>query len=497
MSVVKGPQAIVGAVKPESIAAELGIRPGDRIVEVNGHVLVDNLDLQFAANAEELSLLFESEKDSDDELGLEFEDELFDGIRRCKNNCVFCFVYQNPRGLRKSLYIKDEDFRLSFMYGNYMTLTNLSDAEMQRIVDQKLSPIYVSVHATDQGVRDVLLGRPNTIPLLPRLDFLKDNGIQFYAQLVLCPGLNDGPVLEKTLADLEPYFPALKGITGVPVGLTRYRDHLFPLRSYQRDEAKKLIAYAHEKQEGFLKRLGSRLFWLGDEFYLIAEEPFPPPSHYENFETREDGVGLIPRFIHNTQKALRRLKKKAPADRKALIVTGRAAEKMFRDDVIPEMERAGWPKPILFPITNQFFGPMVSCAGLLTGRDLRAGLKFAPKVDFILICDYMLKTGTDMFLDDLTVGELEKELGQRILPVTDSPQDLLQVIREGKPSRHRRTRSGWEAEMERDGQDRYHDPLAPEMDRLIPLFNKPAAIWPVTPRPRSGCGGDDDGGCGS
>jgi putative radical SAM enzyme (TIGR03279 family) len=488
MSVVKGPQAIVRHVKEGSIAEDLGILPGDRIVEVNGHVLVDNLDLQFAASGEELSLLvergadrtvFEIEKDSEDELGLEFEDELFDGIRRCKNNCVFCFVYQNPRGLRKSLYIKDEDFRYSFMYGNYMTLTNLSDDEMQRIVDQRLTPIYVSVHATDQGVRDLLLGRPNTPPLKPRLDFLTKNGIEFYAQLVLCPGLNDGAVLEKTLADLEPYWPALKGITGVPVGLTRYRDHLFPLKAYDRDGARTIIEYAHRRQEEYLKRLGSRLFFLADEFYLIGEQAFPPPSHYERFETREDGVGMIPRFVHNTKKALKSFRKRPPEGRRALIVTGRAAEGMFRDEVIPLMLEAGWPKPLLFPITNQFFGPLVNVAGLLTGRDLRAGLRFAPKCDFALICDYMLKTGTELFLDDLTVSELEKELDLKILPVTDSPHDLLRVMRDGKPSLHRRTRSGWEAELARDGQDRFHEALAPDPDRLIPLFNKPAAIWPA------------------
>ena len=495
MSVVKGPQAIVTGVTPDSIAHQLGIEVGDKVVEVNGHVLVDNLDLQFAANASELTLLveragertlFEIEKDEEDELGLEFEDETFDGIRRCKNNCVFCFVYQNPRGLRKSLYIKDEDFRYSFMYGNYMTLTNLEQHEMQRIVDQRLSPIYVSVHATDQKVRDMLLGRPNTPPLGPRLDFLTKHGIEFYAQLVLCPGINDGAVLEQTLKDLEPYFPRLRGITGVPVGLTRYRDFLFELRPYEQAGAREMIQYTLEKQRDYFKRLGTRLFYLADEFYLIAKQPFPPPEDYERFETREDGVGLIPRFVHNTKKALKRFKRLPPKDRKVIIVTGRAGEGMFRDEVIPAMTAAGWPKPLLYPITNQFFGPTITVAGLLTGRDLQAGLKFAPKVDAVLVCDYALKTGTDMFLDDLTVADLERELGQRILPVTDSPNDLLQTIRDVKPSAHRRNRSGWEAEVKRDGQDRFHPPLDPDPGKLIPLFNKPAAIWP-----KGGCSGGE------
>lgn len=510
MSVVKGPQAIVSGVEPDSIAAQLGILPGDKIVEVNGHTLVDNLDLQFAANASELTLLveragertlFEIEKDDEDPLGLEFEDETFDGIRRCKNNCVFCFVYQNPKGLRKSLYIKDEDFRYSFMYGNYMTLTNLEQHEMQRIVDQRMSPIYVSVHATDQKVRDLLLGRPNTPPLFPRLDFLTQNGIEFYAQLVLCPGINDGAILEKTLKELEPYYPRLRGITGVPVGLTRYRDFLFDLKPYDRDGARQMIEYTVQKQKDFLKRLGTRLFYLADEFYLIGKVPFPPPEDYERFETREDGVGLIPRFIHNMKKALPRFKRLPPKDRKVIIVTGRAAEPMFRDGVIPAMTAAGWPKPLLYPVTNQFFGPTITVAGLLTGRDLRAALKFAPKVDAVLICDYALKTGTDLFLDDITVADLEKELGQRILPVTDSPNDLLHVIRDCKPSAHRRTRSGWETEVKADNNDRFHAPLDVDPSKLIPLFHKPAAIWPApgTSLPvtqRGGCGGDEPEGCG-
>jgi putative radical SAM enzyme (TIGR03279 family) len=509
MSVVRGPQAIVSGVRSGSIAADLGIRAGDRVVEVNGRTLVDNLDLQFAASGSELTLLvergtertlFEIDKDPEDDLGLAFDEELFDGIRRCKNNCVFCFVYQNPRGLRKSLYIKDEDFRYSFMYGNYMTLTNLSTDEMQRIVDQRMSPIYVSVHATDQAVRDMLLGRPDTPPLAPRLEFLTRHGIDFYAQLVLCPGLNDGPVLDRTLRDLEAYHPRLRGITGVPVGLTRYRDHLFPLVPYDRDGARRIIELAHARQEEYLERLGTRLLFLADEFYLIGEVPFPPPSHYERFETREDGVGMIPRFLDGLRRALPRFRRRPPADRRALIVTGRAAEAMFRDSAIPMMTAAGWPAPLLHPITNQFFGPLVNVAGLLTGRDLRAGLRFAPRADFALFCDYALKTGTDLFLDDLTVQDLERELALSIVPVTDSPQDLLHVIRDGKRSRHRRTRSGWEAEVARDGLDRYHEPLDPDPARLVPLFNRPSRIWPAAKRAAGAAasgGGAPDGCCGA
>ena len=290
---------------------------------------------------------------------------------------VSCIRIRGACGSR--CIIKDEDFRLSFMYGNYMTLTNLTDAEMQRIVDQKLSPIYVSVHATDQKVRDILLGRPNTLPLLPRLDFLKRNDIDFYAQLVLCPGLNDGAVMEQTLKDLEPYFPRLRGITGVPVGLTRYRDHLFPLKPYDRDGARTIVEYAHKKQEEFYKRLGSRLFFLADEFYLIAELPFPEPSSYENFETREDGVGMIPRFRENMKKALRRFKRPAAPGRRALIVTGRAAENMFREDVIPEMERAGWPKPILYPITNPILWAPSQLRGAVDGAGSPRGLAVCPE----------------------------------------------------------------------------------------------------------------------
>lgn len=507
MSVVKDPQAIVTAVRPDSIAADLGLMAGDQVIEVNGRRLLDSLDYQFAAAGDVLTLVveragerttYEIEKDPDDDVGLAFAEDLFDGIRRCKNNCVFCFVYQNPKGLRKSLYIKDEDFRLSFMYGNYMTLTNLSDAEMQRIADQKLSPIYVSVHATDQKVRDVLLGRPDSPPLFPRLDFLTASGIDFYAQLVLCPGLNDGAVMEQTLRDLDRYHPRLRGITCVPVGLTRHRDHLFPLRAFQPEEAARVVDRISELQESYLKRLGTRLVFLSDEFYLIATRPFPPADHYERFETREDGVGMIPRFMRDLDRTLPRYRRKAPPERRALLVTGRAAETMFRDHVIPKMVAAGWPAPILWPLTNQFFGATVDVAGLLTGRDLREGLKGAPDVDFVMICDYSLKTGTDLFLDELTVRDIALETGRVIHPVTDSPSDLLQVMRDARPSRHRRERSGWEVESPSDGSDRFHAPLPATTDQLIPLFHRPAPMWPAPPRNPGVAdpGAGSSGGCG-
>lgn len=476
----------IGAVAPGSIGDDLGILPGDRILEVNGKGLYDILQFQYAASEPVLTLtvergdertVFEIEKDAEDELGLSFQEDLFDGIRRCKNNCVFCFVYQNPRGLRKSLYIKDEDFRYSFMYGNYVTLTNMSEEDMNRIVKERLSPIYVSVHATDQEVRDVLLGR-NTPPIFPRLDFLVEHGIEFYAQLVLCPGLNDGAILEKSLKDLERYRPSIRGITGVPVGLTRYRDHLFPLRTFDPEGARQMIAYAREKQKQLLDRHGTRLFFLSDEFYLKAGVPFPADEEYEEFHSVQDGVGMIPLFLRDLKRVLPRYKKKPAASRKATIITGVSAGWMFREKVFPMLEAAGWPVPRLHVVKNEFFGGGVNVAGLLTGRDIEHSLEGEEPTDFAMICDYMLRTGTEIFLDDMTVTQLSARIGMPIYPVTDSPSDMLAVFRDGRPSAHRRTRSGWEAESSREEKvERFHDLPAGDSSMLKPLFDKPNAVW--------------------
>jgi len=477
----------IGRVADDSIAQEIGIQVGDRIVEVNGQPLYDILQYQHATAEAALSLTIERdgertfveiEKEEEDPIGLDFKDDLFDGIRKCSNNCVFCFVYQNPQGLRKSLYIKDEDFRYSFLYGNYVTLTNLSEGDMNRIVDERLSPIYVSVHATDQKVRDMLLGKKSTPPLKPRLDFLTSRGIDFYAQLVLIPGINDGKILDKSLEDLQVYQPRLKGITGVPVGLTRYRDFLFDIKPYERDGARAMIDYCRKRQDEFYARFGTRLFFLSDEFYLTAQVPFPPPAAYEGFGSLQDGVGMIPLFLRDLNRILPRYEKLPPPDRKALIITGEAAGPMFRDSVLPSMREAGWPVPELHVVKNEFFGSNVDVAGLLTARDIRYSFKVRPDVEFAMICDYMLKTGTEVFLDDITLNQLESQVGIRIIPVTDSPKDMLRVFRDARPSRIRRTRSGWEAETLANGtEDRFHPLPDGPAENLKPLFAKPNAVW--------------------
>jgi len=427
-------------VEQDSIASELGLEPGDRIVEINGRPLLDCLEFQFVCEEENLTLLvergndralFEVEKDSEDPLGLSFTEELFDGIRRCSNQCVFCFVHQNPSGLRRSLYVKDEDFRLSFLHGNYITLTNLSEDDFERIIRQRMSPLYISVHVTEPEARQLLLGRRKTASLLPLLDRLADHSIDFYSQIVLCPGLNDGSVLSRTLADLESYHPRLRGISVVPVGLTCHRKHLYPLRGYDRPAARELVETVQATQQRFLKGLGTRFVFLADEFYLLAGYPFPPAATYEGFDMREDGVGMIPLFLRDFRKALKRFSRKAPIDRKVVIVTGRGAESMFRETVIPEMVRAGWPRPGLLPVTNRFFGSAVDVSGLLTGQDLSEALSKAPKAEFALVCDYSLKSGTDLFLDDVSVRDLEERFSRPVVPVADSPSALLRVIRDG------------------------------------------------------------------
>ncbi|MBI4863254.1 MAG: DUF512 domain-containing protein, partial [Candidatus Riflebacteria bacterium] len=331
---MKRPQATIATVQPGSIADELGLAAGDVLLKIDGRPVEDLLDFQYLSASEHLTLLvcrageptlFEIEKGSEDDLGLGFSQELFDGIRRCGNSCVFCFVHQNPRGLRRSLYVKDEDFRQSFLYGNYVTLTNLSRHDLDRIAAQRLSPLYVSVHATDPAVRNALLGRPSAPPLLPQLDFLAGHGVEFFAQVVLCPGLNDGPVFDRTLRDLERYPPNLRAIAVVPVGLTCHRERLPRLTPFDRALARRTVELCHARQAEYLGRFGTRLVFVADELYLTAGLPFPEARAYERFENVEDGVGMIPRFLRDLARALSRFRRVAPAGRRALIVTGRAA----------------------------------------------------------------------------------------------------------------------------------------------------------------------------
>src|SRR3989454_478179 len=307
---------VVAAVRARTAAATAGLRPGDRVLAINGHALRDAIDFRFHGGDERLALSVERDgarhalrlaRRPGADLGVELEAPRAGEIATCANKCVFCFIHQLPKGMRRSLYVKDDDFRLSFLHGNYITLTDLDEAAFERIIEQRLSPLYVSVHATDPTLRHALLGRPRvSAEILPRLERLAKAGIRMHAQIVLCPGWNDGPSLERTVFDLAPLQPRVATTAIVPVGLTRHRERLPALRSLTPDEARALIGVVEGWQQGWLAALGSRFVFLADEIYLLAGRALPPARAYEGFPVVEDGIGLVRRFEDGFARAIAR-----------------------------------------------------------------------------------------------------------------------------------------------------------------------------------------------
>lgn len=408
---------VVAAVRPRTAAARAGLRAADRIVAVNGHPLRDAIDFQFHAGDERLALGVERDgarrlvrvaRRPGADLGVELEAPRAGEIATCANKCVFCFIHQLPRGMRKSLYVKDDDFRLSFLHGNYITLTDLDEAELARIVAQRLSPLFVSVHATDPALRWELLGRPRVAAeILPRLERLAGAGIRIHAQIVLCPGLNDGAHLERTVHELAPLHPQLATTAIVPVGLTRHRERLPALRTLTDDEARALVHTVAVWQERFRARLGSRFVFLGDEVYLQAGVAPPEAEEYEGFPIAEDGIGLVRRFEDAVARALRRAR--APsAPRDVTLVTGTLyAPRLAR--LVATIPGAG---ARVASVPNRFFGGSVSVAGLLTGQDIAHQLATRPALgDAVVVPAVALRDGEGVFLDDMTPADLAAAVG--------------------------------------------------------------------------------------
>ncbi|WP_331274095.1 DUF512 domain-containing protein [Capillibacterium thermochitinicola] len=429
------PVAVVAAVAPHSLASRLGLQPGDRIVKINGKRIPDLITYQMEEAQEHLVLEvekengeyweYEVEKAESEGLGLSFTAAVFDGIKPCRNRCLFCFVDQMPPGLRPSLYIKDDDYRLSFLQGSYITLTNLSDADWQRIQELRLSPLYISVHATDPEIRVRLLGHRRAGEILAHLRQLAAWGCHFHAQAVLCPGINDGPILEKTIADLGAFWPHLQTLAIVPVGLTRHRTGLTPLRLFTREEARAVLKLVHRAQERFLSAYGSRLVFAADEFYLQAEQEFPPLEAYEDLLQLENGVGLWPLFKTEFQQTLTKLAGEGQRRGKAghfTVITGTGAVGLWTElrrmltEVFPRIELA------ILPVTNHFFGPEVTVTGLVTGGDIRRALAETPLKPgtSLLLPQVMLRRPENDFLDGMTVDELRARVPHpvKVLPVS-------------------------------------------------------------------------------
>ncbi|WP_342039301.1 DUF512 domain-containing protein [Caldanaerovirga acetigignens] len=370
------------------------------------------------------------EKNFDEDLGIEFENPLIDEIMRCKNKCIFCFVDQMPKGLRPSLYIKDDDYRLSILEGTYITLTNLQDKDLDRIISMRLSPLYISVHATDGNVRKTMLRNKAAEKIMDRLKFLKENGIFFHTQIVLCPGVNDKDVLERTLEDLFSLYPSMQSIAVVPVGITKYRKGLYPLRRFTQKEAQEITERVEELQRENLKRFGTRLVFVADEFYEIAKKEFPPAETYEDFPQWENGVGMVSLLRDQLTELMNEVPLSLPVKRRVKIATGISAFR-FLEKVLSPLRRVENLEFEICPIRNDFFGESVTVAGLVTGRDLVAQLK-KRLVDEahlynLLVPEVMLKDGK-VFLDGLSVQDVEQKLHVKVAVVKIDGRDFLEKI---------------------------------------------------------------------
>ena len=424
--------AKISRVLPDSIAEEIGFEAGDAIVSINQTQPRDLIDYRFLCSDEYLELEvvdtkgeiheIEIEKDYDDDLGLEFETALFDGLIQCTNRCPFCFIDQQPPGKRKSLYFKDDDYRLSFLYGSYLTLTNLTEKEWQRIEQMRLSPLFVSVHATEPEVRSRLLKNDRAGQIMSQLKWFQDRRLQIHAQVVVCPGINDGEHLERTLLDLASFhqgeMPAVASAAVVPVGLTRFRpseDELIPV---SQQKAIEVIEQVQQLQDKFKQQFGSTFAWLADEWFLIARQDVPPESHYEDYPQIGNGVGSIRLFLKQFQATAREmLPKSIDPPRRYTWVVGNAVEQAFQP-LVEQLDRVEGLEINLVALNSKYWGQEITVTGLLTGQDLLAGLTEKDLGDGILLPSLMLKHDDTKFLDDLTVEDVSNQLAIPIFPVS-------------------------------------------------------------------------------
>ena len=426
----------ITSVEPGSPARRARIHKGDTLISINGNAITDVLEYRFYMTDEHLEILLCDqekklrtvvvEKDEYDDLGLEFETYLMDRQMGCKNACIFCFVDQTPPGMRKSLYFKDDDTRMSFLFGNYTTLTNLKEGDIQRIIKMHISPINISIQTMNPALRVQMMKNPFAGESLKFVRMLTEGGIKINTQIVLCPGYNDGEQLEYSLSELAKLGPNVQSIAVVPVGLTRYREKLTPLRGFFPQEAVEVVKTMERWGEYFCKEYGTRTAYASDEFYILAGKDFPPYEFYEDFAQLENGVGMMTLMQHDFTQALKEAQlEQSPAAHRCTIATGQLAYPMMQD--FAERVQQAFPQVQVQvkKIRNDFWGPTITVAGLITGQDLLAQLEGLDLGSELLIPANMLRHEQDRFLDDLTLEQVQETLGVPVLPVENDAFELL------------------------------------------------------------------------
>lgn len=445
---MKKTRHIIRRVLPGSIAQELELAPGDELVSVNGQEIEDIFDYQYLTNEEYLEILIrkpdgeewelEIEKEYEEDLGAEFENGLMDAYRTCSNRCIFCFIDQMPPGMRDTLYFKDDDSRLSFLQGNYVTLTNMNDHDIDRIIKYHLAPINISFHTTNPELRCRMLNNRFAGDIFPKVKRLWEAGIEMNGQIVLCKGINDGGELERSIRDLSEYLPHLSSVSVVPVGLSRYRENLCHLEAFTREDALEVLGILEKWRTKLYREHGNHFVHPGDEWYILAGVPIPEEEEYDGYPQLENGVGMLRLLEEEIREALETRK---PDDRKhrISIATGELAAPFIRKHLDAVREKYPGITGEVYAIRNEFFGPLITVSGLITGQDLKEQLQGRELGERLLIPCNMLRAGENVFLDDLTVEDLEKSLGVPIQVVDPAGEDFVRAVTEEKIAiKHRR-----------------------------------------------------------
>lgn len=435
---------LIKKILPGSIAEEFELVPGDRLISINGHEIEDIFDYQFYAEDTYIEILIEKpdgeqwilevDKEEDEDLGIEFDNGLMDEYRSCHNKCIFCFIDQMPKGMRDTLYFKDDDSRLSFLQGNYVTLTNMSDHDLDRIIQYHLSPINISFQTMNPELRCKMLNNRFAGEALKKVDRLNEAGIEMNGQIVLCKGVNDGEELAFSIREMMRYIPNLQSVSVVPVGLSKYRDGLFPLEPFTREDAREVLSTIHHYQNESYQKYGNHFIHASDEWYILAGEELPQEENYDGYLQLENGVGMMRLLLNEFEEAVKELQEKISAgtldfsSREISMATARLAYPFIRDMAARMMEMVPGLMIHVYEIRNDFFGEMITVSGLLTGQDLIAQLTGKELGEALYLPQNVLRSGEEVFLDDVTVTEMEKALQVKVDIIKSSGRDFVNAV---------------------------------------------------------------------